>query len=76
MALVLLLALEHPQLQHLLLGVHLVQDLLRQQHLQKSLLVQDEEMLANQTLPNCKLDLSRLLRGTTELTIYIGSIGS
>ena len=46
-ALVLLLALEHHQLQHLLLGVHLVQDLLLQQHLQKGLLVQDEEMLAD-----------------------------
>ena len=35
------------QLQHLLLGVNLVQDLLLQQHLQKELLVQDEEMLAD-----------------------------
>ena len=41
--LVLLLALEH---QHLLLGVHLLQDLLLQKHLQKGLLVHDEEILA------------------------------
>ena len=45
-ALVLLLALEHHQQQHLLLGVHLLQDLLLQKHLQKGLLVHDEEILA------------------------------
>ena len=36
-ALVLLLALEYHQLQHLLLGVNLLQDLLLQQHLQKGI---------------------------------------
>ena len=40
--LVLLLALDHH-----LLGVNIVQDLLLQQHLQKGLLVQDEEILAD-----------------------------
>ena len=44
-ALVLLLALEHHQLHHLLLVVHPLQDLLLQQHLQKGLLVLVEEML-------------------------------
>ena len=50
MALVLLLALEHHQLQHLLLGVNLLQDLLIQQHLQKGLWVHDEEILVDQTI--------------------------
>ena len=53
-ALVLLLALEHHQLHHLLLGVHLLQDLLLQQHLQKVLWVHDEELLSDQTVPTCK----------------------
>ena len=44
--LVLLLALKHHQLQHLLHGVHLLPDLVLQQHLQKGLLVHDEEILA------------------------------
>ena len=45
-ALVLLLALEHHQQHHLLLGVHLLQALLLQQQLQKGLWVHDEELLS------------------------------
>lgn len=44
-ALVLLLALDHNHLEHSLLGVDLIQDLLQQQ-LQNGLCIQDEEMLA------------------------------
>ena len=42
-ALVLLLALDHHHLEHSLLGVDLIQDLLQ---LQNGLCIQDEEMLA------------------------------
>ena len=58
--LVLLLVLKHHQLQHLLHGVHLLQDLLPQQHLQKGLLVHDEEILADQTVLTGKLGFSWL----------------
>ena len=44
-ALVLLLALDHNHLEHSLLGVDLIQDLLQLQ-LQNGLCIQDEEMLA------------------------------
>ena len=72
-ALVLLLALEHHQQHHLLLGVHLLQDLLLQQHLQKGLWVHDEELLSDQTVPTCKLNFSRLLRCTTKLLVVLDS---
>ena len=45
MALVLLLALEHHQQHHLLIGVHLFPALLLQQHLHKEIWIYDEEQV-------------------------------
>ena len=65
-ALVLLLALHHNHLEHSLLGVDLIQDLL-QLLLQKVLLVQDESNASDLKVSTCKLDSSAPMRDTTVL---------
>ena len=50
-----LLALDHPHLDHILPGVDLIQALL-QLLLQKVLLIQDESNASDLKVPTCKLD--------------------
>ena len=61
-----LLALDHPHLDHILPGVDLIQALL-QLLIQKVLLIQDESNASDLKVPTCKLDYSAPLRATKVL---------
>ena len=64
--LLVLLALDHHHLAHLLLGVDLIQALL-QLLLQKVFLIQDESIASDLKVPSCKLDSSAPLQDMTVL---------
>ena len=64
--LLVLLALDHPHLDHILPGVDLIQALLQLLH-QKVLSIKDESNASDLKVPTCKLDSSATLRDTTVL---------
>ena len=67
-----LLALDHPHLDHILPGVDLIKALL-QLLLQKVLLIQDESNASDLRVPTCKLDFSVPLRATAILNAVLGA---